>query len=334
MDYYQELYHHGILGQKWGVRRYQNEDGTLTEAGERRKKALKKPSQFNVHGEVSKDYQNLSNANREASNIAMAGSRLADRVAKKQKSEYKEDLSSLSDKEIRDRINRMNLERQYNQLKASDKKRGAEHASEILAIVGDSVAIAASIAGIMVAIHEIKKQVLTMESWRQELYRDELYHHGIKGQKWGVRRFQNKDGTLTKAGQKRYGVVQDALKKANDEVSRLNDYKSTEEKAINNRKNRYSGEKGFDRYLEDIWDDDEMISEIKKDKDFLNDEKQEFKDFLDYADKESTRLINYYSNEIKKAEKTVKKYESMSVDDIMALSKRDIKDIKKGRYDK
>lgn len=33
---------------------------------------------------------------------------------------------------------------------------------------------------------------------------EELYHHGIKGQKWGVRRFQNEDGSLTTAGRKRY----------------------------------------------------------------------------------------------------------------------------------
>ena len=32
-----------------------------------------------------------------------------------------------------------------------------------------------------------------------------IYHHGIKGMKWGVRRFQNEDGSLTPEGQKRYG---------------------------------------------------------------------------------------------------------------------------------
>lgn len=35
-------------------------------------------------------------------------------------------------------------------------------------------------------------------------YPNELYHHGVKGQRWGVRRYQRPDGTLTKAGEKRY----------------------------------------------------------------------------------------------------------------------------------
>ena len=35
------------------------------------------------------------------------------------------------------------------------------------------------------------------------MYTDELYHHGIKGQKWGLRRFQNSDGSYTDAGKRR-----------------------------------------------------------------------------------------------------------------------------------
>lgn len=38
------------------------------------------------------------------------------------------------------------------------------------------------------------------------LNNDEIEHHGIKGMKWGLRRYQNPDGTLTDAGRKRYGT--------------------------------------------------------------------------------------------------------------------------------
>lgn len=50
-------------------------------------------------------------------------------------------------------------------------------------------------------------------------YSDILCHHGVKGQKWGVRRYQNKDGSLTKAGKDRLSKMsdkelQDAIKRA------------------------------------------------------------------------------------------------------------------------
>lgn len=46
---------------------------------------------------------------------------------------------------------------------------------------------------------------------------NDLYHHGIKGQRWGVRRFENEDGTLTSAGKKRYSNKE--IKEARDKIS-------------------------------------------------------------------------------------------------------------------
>lgn len=51
-------------------------------------------------------------------------------------------------------------------------------------------------------------------TYYQIIYSDELYHHGIKGQKWGIRRYQNEDGTLTPDGRRRYGSLEGHARRA------------------------------------------------------------------------------------------------------------------------
>ena len=48
--------------------------------------------------------------------------------------------------------------------------------------------------------------------------KNELYHHGILGQKWGVRRFQNKDGSYTAAGKSRHAKAIAKKDKINDKT--------------------------------------------------------------------------------------------------------------------
>lgn len=90
-----ELAHHGILGMKWGVRRYQNKDGSLTPAGKKR-------------------YTHYDDA----------------------------DVASLTDNELRSRVNRLNIEKQYKQLTSETKQinAGAKFVQNTLKTAGAEVA--------------------------------------------------------------------------------------------------------------------------------------------------------------------------------------------------
>lgn len=65
-------------------------------------------------------------------------------------------------------------------------------------------------------------------------YKDELclYHHGIKGQRWGVRRYQNENGSLTAAGKRRYSTENiNALKSQLKKYEKSGDKRSAKDTA-------------------------------------------------------------------------------------------------------
>lgn len=95
--------------------------------------------------------------------------------------------------------------------------------------------------------------------------RGELYHFGIEGMKWGVRRFQNSDGTLTEAGKRRYGKgrTDRVEKKLNKKKEQYEDIveKSNYNEMKSRKKNRYEAGEFYKRQTEDAL---KNINTIKK----------------------------------------------------------------------
>ena len=82
---------------------------------------------------------------------------------------------------------------------------------------------------------------------------NELYHHGIKGQKWGVRRFQNKDGSLTLAGKNRRGNA--ASPNDKEKINRKNALKKRRTMPISDLKSRIDRLK-LERELKNLTEED------------------------------------------------------------------------------
>lgn len=72
-----------------------------------------------------------------------------------------------------------------------------------------------------------------------------LYHHGIKGMRWGVRRYQNKNGTLTRAGRKRYANKEDEKPKLTPEQER--ELKKSQVLESRSAKSLYNNRKMFNK---------------------------------------------------------------------------------------
>lgn len=103
-----ELYHYGILGMKWGVRRYQNRDGSLTNAG--RKRAAK----------LESDYKSLTGRNLK---------KKVNNDNKIQKQNKPKSVKEMSDAELKEKTNRMTLENNYNIAKQTMNRLNPEKVS-------------------------------------------------------------------------------------------------------------------------------------------------------------------------------------------------------------
>lgn len=130
-----ELYHHGVIGMKWGVRRYQNKDGSLTSAGKKR--------QSKTASVKGKPKVKNAKKTKDAS------------LNEKEKAIRKKDLKNrrtLSDADLKKRIDRMKMEKEFKNLTEEDISPGKKVTKEILSSAGTKVLTAAAAGAMAYAV--------------------------------------------------------------------------------------------------------------------------------------------------------------------------------------
>ena len=269
------LAHYGTKGQKWGVRRYQNEDGSLTEEGKKRygnSVFISGTTKTSEDGTYKRDKLPTKITDKIDEYIGSGrkilvgdapgiDSQIQDYLSNKS---YKNVEVFVSGDEVRklaggklgwtvNKIDGENFEKYSKEWRAVKDKAMNSVASEGLAVVikDGSGATRKNIdrfikAGKAVMVYQLDNEDFVDPIVNQKEYEkmkhddliekgsDFLAHYGIKGQSWGIRRFQNEDGTLTEEGRRRYGLNPKYANMTDKEMRDILERKRTQNEYIQN----------------------------------------------------------------------------------------------------
>lgn len=122
-----ELLHYGVLGMKWGVKKARKSSNTVDETR----------SKSNTQNSNTQKF-NTQKSNTQNSNTKQQSKKF---VTKKQKQkQIMDDLNSMSDKELRDRLNRMQMEQQYIRMMTPEKSAAKKQVEQFLINEGRNLA--------------------------------------------------------------------------------------------------------------------------------------------------------------------------------------------------
>ncbi len=130
-----EIWHHGINGMHWGIRRYQNEDGSLTPLGEK-------------HVAANRGIQTGGKNGERAASLASSVAKSL-RESKTNAQVNAMNLKDMSDETLQAAINRLNMEKQYKALVAENLNAGRKSTEETLDRIGKTLATASSVAAMV-----------------------------------------------------------------------------------------------------------------------------------------------------------------------------------------
>ena len=169
-----ELYHHGVPGMKWGIRRYQRKDGSLTPAGRKRAAKLK-----NEYTQLTSKRMKR-NPDKKENTKQTSGKRVS----------LKKTISDMSDVQLKERYNRLNTEKQVLQL---EKERASNGQKFVTSVAKDVMKPALIEAGKRITtdyLTKIGKETLGIEgkdkdnALKKEVQNLELEKRKIQAEEW------------------------------------------------------------------------------------------------------------------------------------------------------